>query len=326
MNARKILSCLALPLLMSVNAYAQDFPNKTLTIQVPWPAGGSVDVAVRALAAELKNQWPQQSVLVENTVGAGGSIGTVKALSAPPDGHTLIGSSQMEMIFAPLVYQSATYKPQDAKTVSLLGYASMMMVVRKDLPVQNLSDLAKRMQSTTEKPLSFCTPGAGTIYHFVMEQIASNLKGQALHVPYAGFGQCLNDMAGGVVDVSLMPIAGPIPGFVDKGVIRAIAVFNDKPSPRLPNVPLANATKGFENYNHVLWSALHVSNKVPDAVVAKMHAAVQTALSKPELRKAIEAPGATVFEPMSPQQAHAFYLKDAENMEKMAKMVGVTKK
>jgi tripartite-type tricarboxylate transporter receptor subunit TctC len=159
-----------------------------------------------------------------------------------------------------------------------------------------------------------------------MEQIASNLKGQALHVPYAGFGQCLNDMAGGVVDVSLMPIAGPIPGFVDKGAIRAIAVFNDKPSPRLPNVPLANATKGFENYNHVLWSALHVSNKVPDAVVAKLHAAIQAALSKPELRKAIEAPGATVFDPMSPQQAHAFFLKDAENMEKMAKMVGVTKK
>ena len=66
MNARKILSCLALPLLMSVSAYAQDFPNKTVTIQVPWPAGGSVDVAVRALAAELKNQWPQQSVVVEN--------------------------------------------------------------------------------------------------------------------------------------------------------------------------------------------------------------------------------------------------------------------
>lgn len=326
MKARKILLSLAMPLALSVSAFAQDFPSKTVTIQVPWPAGGSVDVAVRSLAIELKNQWPQQTVIVENTAGAGGSIGTVKALSAPPDGHTLIGSSQQEMIFAPLVYQSATYKPQDAKTVSLLGYASMMMVVRKDLPVQNLSDFAKRIQNTTEKPLSFCTPGSGTIYHMVMEQITANLKGQTLHVPYAGFGQCLKDMAGGIVDVSLMPIAGPIPGFVDKGAIRAIAVFNDKPSPRLPSVPLANATKGFENYNYLLWSALHVSNKVPDAVVEKLHSAIQTALSKPELRKAIEAPGATVFEPMTVQQAHAFYLKDAENMEKMAKLVGLTKK
>lgn len=325
MNVRNILLALVSPWVLSVCAFAQDFPSKTVTIQVPWPAGGAVDVAVRALAAELKNQWPQQTVVVENTVGAGGSIGTAKALAATPDGHTLIGSSQMEMIFAPLVYQSATYKPQDAKTVSLLGYSSMMMVVRKDLPVQNLTDFTKRIQSTTDKPLSYCTPGVGTMYHLVMEQIMSNLKGKTLHVPYAGFGQCLNDMAGGNVDVALMPIAGPIPGFVDKGAIRAIAVFNDKPSLRLPNVPLANATKGFENYNYVLWSALHVSNKVPDAVVARLHTAIQSALSKPELRKAIEAPGATVFDPMTSQQAHAFYLKDAESMEKMAKMVGVTK-
>lgn len=238
----------------------------------------------------------------------------------------MIVSSQMEMVFAPLIYQSATYKPQDAKTVAMLAYTSMMLVVRKDLPVNSLTELVKRMQNTAEKPLSYCTPGVGTIYHLVIEQINANMKTQNLHVPYPGFGQCLNDMGGGNVDFALVPVAGPFPGFVDKGIVRALAVLNDKPSPRLPGVPLAIATKGFEGYNYALWSGVHVSNKVPDALVAKLNAAVLSALSKPELRKTLEATGATVFEPMNQQKAHAFYIKDAEVLEKLAKLVDVTKK
>lgn len=326
MTPSRILLKFFLPLALVGSAWAQDFPTKTVTIQVPWPAGGVTDIAARALAAELKTQWPQQAVVVENTAGAGGSIGTAKALAAPPDGHTLILGTALEMVLAPLNYQSATYRPQDAKTVAMLGYTSMMMAVRKDLPINTLDDLVKRMQNTAEKPLSFCSPGMGSMYHIVMEQISANLKGQYLHVPYPGFGQCINDMAGGNVDLALLPIAGALPGFVDKGVIRAIAVFSDKPSSRLPAVPLASATKGFESYNLALWSALFVSNKVPDAIVAKLNTVVMNALSKPELRKSIEGPGATVFDPATPQQAHAYYLKDAEITEKMAKVAGVTKK
>lgn len=312
---------------LSVNglAQAQGFPSKTITIQVPWPAGGATDTTARAMSAELKNQW-NQAVVVENTAGAGGSIGTTKALNAPPDGHTMLVSSAIEMIFAPLNYQSAAYTPEDTKTVAMIGYTSMMLVARKDLPANSLGELVAVMQKPTDKPLSYCSPGIGTMYHVVIEQMNHELQTKNLHVPYPGFGQCLTDLAGGVVDFALLPIAGPFPGMVDKGAVKALAVFSDKPNARYPNLPLAKATKGFENANYVLWSAVHVSKKVPDAIVAQINKAVLATMAKPEFRKTVEAMGASLYDPMTPQQAHAYFLKDAQAMESMSKLAGITKK
>lgn len=320
-----LLSALVACWAVATPAQAQNFPAKTITIQVPWPAGGATDVTARALSVELKNQW-NQAIVVENTAGASGSIGTTKALNAPPDGHTMIVSSQQELIFAPLNYQSAAYTPEDTKTVAMLGYTSMMVVTRKDLPVNSLAELVSTMQKPTDKPLSYCTPGIGTIYHVVVEKMNSTFKTKNLHVPYPGFGQCMNDLAGGVVDFALLPIAGPFPGFVDKGAIKALGVLSDKPNSRYPNLPLATATKGFESFNYVLWSGVHVSKKVPDAVVDQINKAVLNAMAKPEFRKTVEATGASLYEPMTPQQAHAYYLKDGEAMALMSKLAGITKK
>jgi tripartite-type tricarboxylate transporter receptor subunit TctC len=144
-------------------------------------------------------------------------------------------------------------------------------------------------------------------------------------VPYPGFGQCLNDIAGGVVDFAVVPIACPFPGYVDNGSVRALAVLSDKPNPRVPKVPLANATKGLESLNFSLWSAIHVNAKVPDATVDQLNKAILAALAKPEVRKTLEATGATLFDAMTPQQAQAYYLKDVQLLESLAKSVGATK-
>ena len=303
-------------------AFAQAYPSKMLTMIVPWPAGGATDVAGRLIANELKTSLGQ-NVLIENAVGAGGSIGTSKALNAPADGYTLLLSSQQDVVLAPLTYKSATFKAEDAKTIAMLGHTSVMIVVRKDLPANNLAELVALMKAPTTKPLSYCTPGTGTIYPLIVERMNAMVQTKNLQVPYAGFGQCLNDVAGGVVDFSVVPIAGPFPGFVDKGSVRALAVLSDKPNPRLPNVPLANLTKGFEGLNFSLWSAVHVSAKVPDAIVEQLSKATLAALAKPEVRKTLEATGATLFEPMTVQQAHAYYLKDVKLLEALSKSVGI---
>lgn len=305
-------------------AQAQSFPSKQITVVVPWPAGGATDASGRVLANELKAALGQ-NVIVENPAGAGGSLGVVKALAAPADGHTLIMSSQMDVVLAPLTYKSATFRAEDVKTVALIGQTSMMVVVRKELPAANLSELVALMKAAKAKPLSYCTPGLGTIYRLIGERMNTLMQTQSLHVPYPGFGQCLNDLAGGVVDFAFVPIAGPFPGYVDKGMVRAIAVMGDKPNPRLPNVPLASVSKGFESLNYSLWGGVHVSAKVPDTIVEALNKAVLAALAKPEVRKTLEATGATVFEPMTAVQAHAYYLKDAQALEAMAKAVGLQK-
>lgn len=306
-------------------AQAQPYPNKRISFVVPWPAGGATDVVARLIGNDMQTTLGQ-TITVENAVGAGGSIGTTKALKAPADGYTLLMSSQQDVVLAPFSYKSANFKPEDAQTVAMVGYTSVMVVVRPSLPAQTLADLVALMKAPTDKPLSYCTPGAGTIYPLFVERINSHLHTKNLQVPYPGFGQCLTDLAGERIDFAVLPIAGPFPDFVTNGKIRALAVLGDKPNARFPKLPLASATKGFENLSFSqLWSAVHVSNSVPAPIVEQLNKAVLAALAKPEVRKSIESSGATIFEPMSVQQAHTFYLNDVKVLSSLVQSVGFVK-
>lgn len=300
--------------------FAQTFPSKQITIVVPWPAGGATDQSGRLVANDLKTSLGQ-NVIVENPSGAGGSIGTTKALSAPADGHTIISSSQQELIFAPLVYKSAAYKPDDARAVAVVGRTSLVLVTRNELPVSTMAEFAALMKAST-KPLSYCTPGLGTYYPVVVEKLKAMAQANALHVPYQSFGQCLTDIAGGAVDFSVVPIAGPFPGFVDKGSVKAIAILGDTPSARLPKVPVATTTKGFEDLRTSVWGGFHVSAKTPDAVVEVLNKAIYAALAKPEVRAPLEAGGVTLSPPMTAKQANDFYLKDAREIEALVRSMG----
>ena len=327
MRLRQFLaaSCVAASgVLAAVAAHAEAYPSKVITMVVPWPAGGATDSVGRLLAAELKISLGQ-TVIVDNSGGAGGSLGIVKALRAPADGYTVIMTSGQDIVQAPLSYKAATFKPEDFKTVAMVGRTSIMVVVRKDLKANNLGELVAQMKAASAKPLSYCTPGNATTYRLIGERMNALMQTSSLHVPYPGFGQCLTDLAGGVIDFAFVPIAGPFPGIVDKGDIRVIAVIGNTPSPRFPNAPLASATKGFETFNYSLWAGLHVDRKVPDAVVDTLNKAVMAALAKPDVRKTIESSGAAVFFPMTPQQAQAYFLKEAQDAEAMAKAVGLTR-
>ncbi len=177
----------------SAVAQAQSYANKKISFVVPWPAGGATDVVARLLSNELQTSLGQP-VIVENAVGAGGSIGTTKALKAPADGHTLLMSSQQDLVLSPFSYKSANFKHEDAQTIALVGYSSVMVVVRNSLPVQNLSELVALMKTNSEKPLSYCTPGAGTIYPLIVDRINNQVHTKNLQVPYPGIGQCLTDL------------------------------------------------------------------------------------------------------------------------------------
>lgn len=311
-------------LLLSVAVHAQNYPHKKISFVIPWPAGGLNDMVGRVISSELQTSLGQP-VIVENLVGAGGSIGTTKALQAPADGHTLLLSSQQDLVMAPLTFKSAQYTPGDAKTVAMLGYSTYMLVVRPTLPVKTLPDLVALLKSSGDKPLSYCSPGIGSVFQLVVERMGRQLQTKALHVPYPGFPKCVTDMMGGIIDFAVFPIGGPYPDFVTSGKLRALAVLSDKPSARFPELPLASATKGFEGMNYSAWLAIHVNPAVPDAIVEQLNKAVLAALAKPDVRKIFAATGGSIYNPMTPQQAHAYYIKNAMQLDDMVRESGVAK-
>jgi tripartite-type tricarboxylate transporter receptor subunit TctC len=269
----------------------------------------STDTFARLLAKEMSASLGQQ-ILVENTPGAGGTLGTNKAMKAPADGHTMMLSSPTEVILAPLNYNSAQYKAEDLRTIRIVGHTGLMLVVRKGLAAGNLAELVALMKANADKPLTFCSPGNGSLYHLIGEKLNTTAGVKSVHVPYNGFPQCMTDLVGGNIDLAVLPLAGPFPGVVDSGGIRAIALLSNAPSTRFPKLPIASATKGFEGFAFSVWSAVHVNGKVPDAAAEVLNQHVNAALAKPELRAAIEQSGASVSPSMTLKQAHEEYQKE----------------
>ncbi len=311
--------------LFGAAAQAQTFPSKPLTILAPAPAGGALDFVGRLFAKEMSASLGQQ-VTVENSPGAGGTLGTNKAMKAPADGHMMMITSPVEMILGPLGYNSAQYKSEDSRAILNIGRTNVMLVTRKDLAVSNLAELAALMKSRADKPLSYCSPGNGSLYHLIAEKMNATADVKSLHVPYNGFAQCLTDLIGGTtIDFAFLPLAGPFPGAVDSGGIKAISMLSDTPSSRFPKVPIASTTKGFEGFVFSIWAGLHVNGNVPEAVAEVLNKHANAALAKPEVRAAIEQTGSTLSAPMTLEQAQDDYLKEIQLYTAIFKSVGLPK-
>jgi tripartite-type tricarboxylate transporter receptor subunit TctC len=284
---------------------------------VPFPAGGAADHAARVLSRELAPLLGQP-VIVDNVSGAGGSIGAAKALSAPADGHTLLLSSPLDLILAPINLPTARYKPEDARAIALLGTTDLMLVARKGLPVGSLAELAELARSRPGSPLTYCAMGMGSINQLLGQKTSASTGAEMLGVPYTGFGPCVADMVGGRIDLAYLPIAGPIPGMVDSGNLKLIAVLGASPNRRFPQAPLAQSTPGFEGLAIELWAGVHVRADVAEPVARALNRAVSLALSQPALREAFESTGAKVYGAMSLEQAQALYLQSMELYRRLA--------
>lgn len=309
--------------LFGAASQAQTFPNKPLTIVVPAPAGGALDILARQFGKEMSASMGQQ-IIVENTPGAGGSLGIGKAMRAPADGYTMMMTSPIETIFAPLNYKSAQYKAEDSRAVLNIGRTNVMLVVRKELPANNLTELVALMKSRADKPLSYCSPGNGSLFHLIGEKLNTTAGVTSVHVPYSGFPQCLTDLLGGnTIDFAFLPVGGPFPGAVDNGGIKAIAMLSSAPMSRFPKVAMASATKGFEDFVFSIWAGIHVNGKVPEAVVETLGKHARAALAKPEVRADIEQRGGTVSPDRTLKQEQDDYLKEIQIYTAIYKSAGV---
>ena len=302
-------------------ALAQTFPTKPLTMIVAFPPGGGSDVLGRAVGKGMQEALGQP-VIVENVVGAGGSLGVLKAANATPDGYTFLAGSPLELIYTPLGLAAAKNKPEDMRMAALAGHTTLAIAVRKDLPVNTLEEFVA-LAKKADKPLSFGSTGMGSLYHLMAERALQISGAKGLHAPYNGLAPYLKDLMGGVIDFAVVPLVGPVLGAIDGGQIKALAIASPQPIARLPKLVPARATKGFEDYQFSIWIGIQASAKMPDAQVAALHKAAYAALANPEIRKNIEAAGTVIAEPMTLPQLDSFYKKEATTGAAMAKSINL---
>jgi tripartite-type tricarboxylate transporter receptor subunit TctC len=317
-----IQTLLASALTLAASAvFAQGFPNKTINMIVAFPAGGASDQVGRVMGKAMGENLGQ-NVIVDNVVGAGGSIGASKAINATPDGYTLIAGSPLELILAPLGLAAAKNKPEDVRMIALAGRTSMVLVTRKDLGVNTFEEFVALVKKT-DKPLSYASTGVGSLYHLMGEKFTAESGGKTLHVPFNGLAPMMTNLVGGQVDFAFAPIAGPVPGFVDNGGVKALAVSSTEPVARLAKVPTIRSTKGYEDFVFSIWAGVHTSAKVPEATVAILHKSAQTAMAAPDTRKALEAAGMVMAAPMSLAELAAFYKKETATYQAIAKAINL---
>jgi tripartite-type tricarboxylate transporter receptor subunit TctC len=304
----------------AMQAHAQ-YPARQVNMIVAFPAGGPSDVVGRVMAKAI-SEHTSQPVIVENVVGVGGSLGVIKAANAPADGHTILAGSPLELIYTPLGLAAAKNKPEDMRMAALIGRTPMVIAVRKDLPVNTMAEFIEYAKKA-DKPLAFGSTGVGSLYHLMAEDAARIGGFKGLHAPYNGLAPYLKDLMGGVLDWAVLPVAGPVPGAIDAGQVKALAVVSAVPLARLPKVPVIRDTAGYGSYDYSIWIGLQVSKNTPDAIAASLSSAVLAALAKPDVRKAVEATGTVIAPPMTLGRLDSFYKDEIAAGAAVAKSVGL---
>ena len=285
------LACTAL--LPAANAQtAKDFPNKSITIIVPFPAGGITDNVTRTLATKVSDQLGKP-VIVDNRPGGGGQIAAGAVRQQPADGHTIfVGATEMFAI-NPTLYRNFSYDPnKDFTPVTPLASSPLVLVVPANSPMNSLNDVIQQAKSR-QNGLTFASQGVGSIGHLLGEMFRTKVGGNFSHVAYKGSAPALQDVMGGQVDFMFDPVITTAPLIAGKR-LKPIAIAADKRSPQMPNVPTV-AELGVNGVNAGVWFGAVVKTGTPAAIVQRLNQAFATALKDPDVLKRFNEQGMQSF-------------------------------
>jgi tripartite-type tricarboxylate transporter receptor subunit TctC len=307
---------LGVPLLTT--AQAQTYPDKSIRLIVPWPAGGAADAVGRAVAASLTTELGK-TVYVENVAGAGGNIGTQQFIRSTADGYTLLLATSSTNSANPYLYKKTGFEPvKDFSPVASLAVIPSVLVVPANSPYKSPKDVVAAAKASPGK-LSYGSGGVGASAHLAGELFKSVAKIDITHVPYKGSGPALTDVMGGQLD--LMFDTGAFP-HIKGGKIRALAVAADKRSPMIPDVPTFDEL-GIKGMIMNAWYGLAAPAGTPPVVVMSVNAAVNQALKSGDLSKRLVDIGAEV-RAGSPDEFSKFWRSELARYEGLVKLTGAT--
>ncbi len=255
---------------------AQDaFPNRPITMLVPFAAGGSSDVIARVVGEELGKALGQR-IVFENVPGAGGSAALTRAARATPDGYTIVIGNSGTNAASYSIYDDIKYTPDDFAPIGLVAKTSPMIAVKKDFPAKTLAELVDYIKKNPGK-VNLGHAGVGSSNYLICRIFMQASGGDITLVSYRGAGPALNDLMGGQID-GVCDAATSLTGAVQGGQVKALAVAIPQRLPSLPDVP-TSAEGGLPAFQAQGWNALFAPKGTPEPVIARLNAALQTALA-----------------------------------------------
>jgi tripartite-type tricarboxylate transporter receptor subunit TctC len=270
-------------------AFAQAFPSRPLRVLVPFAPGGSTDLLARLVAKPLGERLGQ-AVVVENRPGAGGNIAADAVAKSAPDGHTLVMGSIGTHATNGLVYASMPYDAvRDFAPVTLVGAATLVLVVHPSLPARSVTELVDLLRSKPGE-YSYASGGVAASQHLAAEMFKYATKTSMQHVPYKGSAGALQDLLSGRVPLMFADLPLVLQ-HIQSDALRALGVCDPDRSPTLPNVPTI-AQAGVPNYTATAWYGLFAPARTPEPVLAKLQAEVSDIVKQPDVRKTMQDMGA----------------------------------
>jgi tripartite-type tricarboxylate transporter receptor subunit TctC len=305
-------------------AHAQGFPNKPVTLMVPYPAGGLSDVIARTVNTPL-SKYMGQPVIVENLGGASGGIAAQKVLNSPADGYVVFQGSPNELILAPLANAAIKYKSEDFRLVQMIATNPMMMFARKDLPVNNADELvayAKKV-AAEGKPLTYASVGPGSMYHLLGEHMSKLTGIPMTHIPYKGAAPAFQDMMGSQVDVFITPYGKGQVQLVTEGKLKAVAALSEQRQDLFKNVPTFNESKALKGFVFDTWTGYFVHKDTPEPVVRALSKFLGEALNDAAVRTPLEAQAMVMPRPQPLAAMSKVYADNTARYRAIAKAINL---
>ena len=307
---------------LTSGAFAQ-YPDRPITIIVPFAAGGPTDIISRIIADPMSRILKQQ-VLIENAVGAGGTVGVTRAKNAAPDGYTLLMGNLGTQAASVALYPKLAYDPRtDFEPIINTAGTPMLVVAKKDLPVKDFKEFIAYVKANASK-MNYGTGGVGATSHLTCLFLDSLLGVQPTHVPFRGSGPALNALLGGQVDYVCDQTVGVVPS-IQGGQARGLVVAMPERLSVVPDVPTSKE-QGLPEFQAVGWNALFAPKGTPKDIVMKLNAAARAALDDEGTKKRLLDLGANLptESERTPEWLGQHVAKEIDKWVPVIKKAGVT--
>jgi len=298
---------------------AQTYPDKPVRLIVPFSAGSAVDTLARIPAQKLSELWGQP-IVVDNRVGANGTIGTEAAAKAPADGHTLVLANDAGLATSPALYPKLAYDPaRDFAPITLAASIPVVLVVNASFPASSVKELVNQAKANPGK-IHYASGGNGSAQHLPMEMLKLAAGIDLVHVPYKGLGPAFNDVVSGQIPVMFAGMSNVFP-HLKSGRIRALAIGSAQRSGAMPELQTMQEA-GIAGFDYAAWAGFLAPAGTAPSIIDKVNADLKKVLGMPEVRDKLAALGFEVS-PGTPQEFGAIIRREMAKLAKVIKEAGI---